>query len=173
MHFFSFLVAAGHPGNVLITNSNADIALLDFGQTKRLDTTPRLKFARLIAAIAHRDAKSVGLRMKELGIGVVPVTKDTKRGGSDQRKGRQLTGAEKLGYTMFDTAEVAGVSHNPFADDSALKSATVESFPPDLFFLLRTIQIFKGICSATGNTDFSLAKEWEPLARRALRRSRS
>lgn len=165
--------STGHPGNILITNTRADIALLDFGQTKRLSPTPRLKFARLITAIAHRDAASVGARMRDLGICVVPVPPAGMRVGGPHERRPRLTGAEKLAYTMFDTAEVAGVSSNPFADDSALKSATVESFPPDLFFLLRTIQIFKGICSATDNDDFSLAREWEPLARRALRRSRS
>lgn len=80
-----------------------------------------------------------------------------------------LTPAEKLAYTMFDTAEVAGVSSNPFADDSALKTATVSELPKELFFLLRTTQILRGICAATGNNDFSIASAWAPIARRALR----
>jgi ABC1 atypical kinase-like domain len=82
-----------------------------------------------------------------------------------------LTSAEKLAYTMFDTAEYEGVSSNPFSDESALRSATVTELPKELFFLLRTMQIMRGICAATGNSDFSLAKSWAPLARSALQSS--
>jgi aarF domain-containing kinase len=80
-----------------------------------------------------------------------------------------LTAAEQLAYTMFDTAEVKGVSSNPFSDESALRTATVKTLPQDLFFLLRTLQIIRGICAATGNEDLSIANSWAPVARRALR----
>lgn len=89
------------------------------------------------------------------------------------RKSRsKLTSAEKLAYTMFDTAEYAGVSSNPFSDESALRSATVTELPQELFFLLRTMQIMRGICHATGNDNFSIVKSWAPLARGALQAAR-
>lgn len=86
-----------------------------------------------------------------------------------QRSVPTLTSAEKLAYTMFDTAEYEGVSSNPFSDESALRSATVTELPKELFFLLRTMQIMRGICAATGNADFSLAKSWAPVARTAVK----
>lgn len=58
-----------------------------------------------------------------------------------RRSGPHLTSAEKLAYTMFDTAEYEGVSSNPFADESALRTATVSDLPKDLFFLLRYVQL--------------------------------
>jgi hypothetical protein len=79
---------------------------------------------------------------------------------------------EKMAYTMFDTADVAGLSSNPFSDQSALRSATVKDLPPDLFFVLRTVQILRGICAATGNSDYSIADAWAPAARKALRVAR-
>lgn len=81
----------------------------------------------------------------------------------------RLTSAEKLAYTMFDTMEYEGVSSNPFGEESALRTATVSDLPKELFFLLRTMQIFRGICAASGNSDFSLAKSWAPIARATLR----
>jgi tRNA A-37 threonylcarbamoyl transferase component Bud32 len=81
----------------------------------------------------------------------------------------RLTAAEQLAYTMFDTAEFDGVSSNPFSEKSALRTATVKALPQDLFFLLRTLQIIRGICAATGNADLSVANAWAPLARKALR----
>lgn len=95
-----------------------------------------------------------------------------------QRAGKRakLTAAEKLAYTMFDTAEYAGVSSNPFSDESALRSATVTELPQELFFLLRTLQIMRGICHATDNNNFSIVRAWAPAARQALhvaRKSRS
>lgn len=161
-----------------MTNSSIDIGILDFGQTKRLQSRDRLAFARLVDAIARKHAVDVRQALTMLGIEVVrPPAKVPRR--RKRRKGNKsatlpapdsgLTPEEQLAYTMFDTAAVPGVSDNPFHDDSALRSATVESFPQDLFFLLRTVQILKGICAATSNSDFSLASAWAPAARKALR----
>lgn len=185
---------------MLVTSQNIDIGILDFGQTKRLSRRDRLAFARLIDAIARRNAHGVQVAMSLLGIEVVPRVASSASGErlttytinrTARRKGkaikpivlaessavlsyaRSLTATEKLAYTMFDTADVPGVSNNPFASDSALRSATIEKFPQELFFLLRTVQILKGICSATYNADFSVANAWAPIARRALRSASS
>lgn len=107
--------------------------------------------------------------MRALGIGMSPVQSNATSVAhriSSHRK--TLSGSEMVAYTMFDTADVEGVSNNPFAEDSALKHVAIDSFPPDLFFLLRTVQIMKGICNATGNEDFSIAAAWAPIARRAF-----
>jgi hypothetical protein len=88
---------------------------------------------------------------------------------STKTSNTSLTVAEQLAYTMFDTAEFDGVSSNPFSEKSVLRAATVKALPQDLFFLLRTLQIIRGICAATGNADLSVADAWAPVARRALR----
>lgn len=84
----------------------------------------------------------------------------------------RLTSAEKLAYTMFDTAEYEGVSSDPFSNQSALRSTTVSNLPKELFFLLRTVQIMRGICAATGNSDYSIARVWAPIARTVLKEGR-
>lgn len=164
------LFPAGHPGNVLVTNRNADIALLDFGQTKLFDLRSRIEFANMVCATAKEDPVEIERAMQRLGINMeqMPMEEGTFR----PRPRPDLTGAQMLAYTMFDTRKVDGVSNNPFADDSALRVVQVDAFPPNLFFLLRTVQIFKGICDATGNSDFSIIKHWDPIAKKALRQAR-
>jgi predicted unusual protein kinase regulating ubiquinone biosynthesis (AarF/ABC1/UbiB family) len=44
--------ADGHPGNILIM-SNGVVGLIDYGQSKQLSDEERLKFARLVLAIAR------------------------------------------------------------------------------------------------------------------------
>lgn len=176
---FVTCVVTGHPGNVFITNRKLHIALLDFGQTKRLTEEKRLRFACLVNALARRDQKGVADSMTKLGIKIVPTAnftqnsydKDTES-SRVQSLSKPLSLEEKFGFTMFDTAAVPGVSDNPFADQSALRVGTLTDLPRDLFFLLRTIQILKGLCKATHNTDFSVVQSWSSIAGRESRKIR-
>lgn len=163
-----FDALTGHPGNIVITNSNVDIGLLDFGQTKRLTETQRIWFARLVYAMAQRDAPAIAAGMRGLGI-EVKHNRPRGSGGTASASAKSLqstlTLEEKLAYTMFDTASVKGVSDNPFSSESALRSGSVSNLPQDLMFLLRTIQILKGLCKATYNDNFSLVAMWKNTAR--------
>lgn len=47
----------------------------------------------------------------------------------------------RMAYGMFDTRGTV----NPFDEDSPLKICPVSNFPPDLFFVLRVIQLIRGI----------------------------
>jgi hypothetical protein len=47
----------------------------------------------------------------------------------------------------------------------------VEHFPPDVFFVLRVMQLLRGLAGGMGVSDFSAARQWAPYARAALRRS--
>lgn len=143
-----------------------DIGLLDYGQTKRFSEQRRLEVVRLVDAMARKDSKAIAEGLEELGISIKKVGR-LARGRN--RKPKSLTVEEKLAYTMFDTAAVPGVSDNPFAGDSALREGSVEKIPKDLVFLLRTMQILKGICRATSNSDFSIISSWRDLARMELR----
>ena len=156
---------AGHPGNIVVTNSKVDIGLLDYGQTKRFSEQQRVEFVRLVDAMARKDSSVIVKQMKNVGI-VIKKTGKTLPGTS------KLSVEEKLAYTMFDTATVPGVSDNPFAMDSALQEGEIENLPKDLVFLLRTIQIMKGICRSTFNADFSVVSSWRDLARSELKNAR-
>lgn len=156
--------STGHPGNILVTNSKCHIAILDFGQTKQLTEGQRIGFACLVKAMAGKDASGVARYMKALGI----ETKHNDSGSRKEKLVKALTLEEKLAYTMFDTAAVEGVSDNPFSSESALREGSISSLPKDLVFLLRTMQILKGICKATGNDDFSMISAWKNAAEREV-----
>lgn len=161
----------GHPGNILVRNANVDIGLLDFGQTKRFSNEQRVAFARLVDAMSRKDSLGIRSGLEGLGIKVVPSNKVEKRPRKERRKPSILSVEEQLAYTMFDTAAVPGVSDNPFSEDSALRSATVEKMPKDLVFLLRTMQLLRGISRATFNADFSMVSCWGEIARAELKDS--
>ena len=57
---------------------------------------------------------------------------------------------------------------NPFSPDSPIKGNAVKTFPRDLFFVLRVVQLLRGLKAAMGEDvrDFSSARRWRHLARR-------
>lgn len=150
-----------------MTNPKVDIALLDFGQTKRLTEKQRIGFACLVHAMARKDEVAIAKGMRRLGI---EVRRNTMNANTVSARSH-LTLEEKLAYTMFDTAAVRGVSDNPFSAESALREGSVSDLPKDLVFLLRTLQIIKGICKATYNDDFSMVSAWRRVARREVRKA--
>jgi hypothetical protein len=79
-----------------------------------------------------------------------------------------LEARTKLGYSLFDTTG----KRDPLDPDGSIKQAAVQAFPPDLFFVLRVIQLLRGMAGAMGVQGLSTAKQWGPLARRALRERR-
>jgi hypothetical protein len=74
----------------------------------------------------------------------------------------------KMGYGMFDTTGKA----DPFDPDSPIKQISIERFPPDLFFVLRVIQLLRGLAEGMGVQGFSTARQWGPLAKEALKQER-
>lgn len=42
---------------------------------------------------------------------------------------------------------------------------------PDVFFVLRVMQLLRGLAGGMGVRDFSSARQWRPIAERALRRA--
>lgn len=161
-------IVIGHPGNVLILNSYLDIGLLDFGQTKRFSDDLRMSFVMLVDAMARKNPTDVIKGMERLGIKVLRKPSKKKL---QKKSNHNLTFEEKLAYTMFDTASVPGVSDNPFAENSSLTDGSVENLPKDLFLLLRTMQILKGLCNKTFNSDFSVISQWSRIARAELKKS--
>ena len=47
----------------------------------------------------------------------------------------------KMAVNMFDTRGRV----DPFAEDSPLKQSAITSFPSDLFFVLRVVQLIRGM----------------------------
>eukprot|EP01018_Ginkgo_biloba_P022718 Gb_06997 [translate_table: standard] len=150
-----FFHADPHPGNILI-NKDRKVVLLDYGQVKDLPQHLRLGFARLVLALVSDDPLKIGQSFRELGI------RTTKDAADDPDSFR------KLAQMMFDTKLPPGVKMaTPFGDDSSLARVPVESFPEELFFVLRTIQLLRGLSVGMG-MDYSCAEEWKQMAEEAL-----
>lgn len=62
------------------------------------------------------------------GLGVVTSRDDT-------------AARREMAYGMFDTRGRV----DPFSPDSPIKKTAIERFPPDLFFVLRVVQLLRGI----------------------------
>ncbi|MCD7448064.1 hypothetical protein HAX54_037766 [Datura stramonium] len=150
-----FFHADPHPGNILICRG-AEVALLDYGQVKDLPENLRLGYANLILAIADDDATRAIESFKELGI-------DTLSKCEDEQK-EML----KLAEGMFDTKLPPGVKMmQPFSEESSVKKIAVEAFPEELFSVLRTLQLLRGLSVGLG-ISHSCAEQWRPIAEEAL-----
>ncbi|XP_071731734.1 uncharacterized protein [Rutidosis leptorrhynchoides] len=150
-----FFHADPHPGNILICKGS-EVALLDYGQVKDLPKPLRLGYANLILAIADNDHVRASEGLRELGIDTLSLCENER--------------AElfKLAQVMFDTKLPPGVNMmQPFADDSSLKKIAVQAFPEELFSVLRTVHLLRGLSVGLGLT-YSCADQWRPIAEEAL-----
>lgn len=143
--------ADGHPGNILVMKGGR-IGLIDYGQSKRLPDEYRASFARLILKLGNGkpEEEQISKALDELG--VVTERDDTSL------KAQMARG-------MFDTSGTV----NPFDPESPIKKMGIEKFPADMFFVLRVVQLLRGLADGMGVKDFSCAKQWRPFARNALR----
>ncbi|CAH2078039.1 unnamed protein product, partial [Thlaspi arvense] len=174
-----FFHADPHPGNILICKgseashhllflnlltlvlsctlvSGDQVALLDYGQVKELPDNLRLGYANLVIAIADNNASLASQSFRELG--VVTFAKCE----NEQQELLQLA------KTMFDTKMPPGVTVlQPFSEDSSIKKISVEAFPEELFSVLRTVILLRGLSVGIG-LNYSCAQQWKPIAQEAL-----
>ena len=117
-----------------------------------------LKFARMVKAIHEEDKEEILAAFSGLGIQVSnPEDKST---------------VHKIAVTMLDTRSVPGYIIDSFRNPmEILKQNAVTKMPPDLYFIVRTIQLLRGITFAF-DLSFSLADQWAPLANRELQREK-
>ncbi|KAG9446405.1 hypothetical protein H6P81_012533 [Aristolochia fimbriata] len=150
-----FFHADPHPGNILICK-NSEVALLDYGQVKHLPENLRIGCANLILGIADNDPLQIEQSYKELGIGT------SSRCANAQQE------MLKLARAMFDTQLPPGVTvASPFSEESSIKKVAVQSFPEELFCVLRTVQLLRGLSVGLG-INYSCAEQWKPFAEEAL-----
>jgi predicted unusual protein kinase regulating ubiquinone biosynthesis (AarF/ABC1/UbiB family) len=62
-------------------------------------------------------------------------------------------------------------SGNPFDKNHKLNDNAVLAFPEDLMYVMRAIQIMRGMATALGQ-EFSIAKVWAPMAQQYLDREK-
>ncbi|KAK3043316.1 hypothetical protein RJ639_002559, partial [Escallonia herrerae] len=139
-----FFHADPHPGNILIC------------RVKDLPNSLRLGYASLILAIADNDPVRASESFRELGIDTLSKCED------EQKEMLRLAG------TMFDTKLPPGVMMlQPFAEESSIKKIAVQAFPEELFSVLRTVHLLRGLSVGLG-INYSCAEQWRPVAEEAL-----
>ncbi|XP_010248833.1 PREDICTED: uncharacterized protein slr0889-like isoform X1 [Nelumbo nucifera] len=144
-----------HPGNILICKGS-EVALLDYGQVKDLPDDLRLGYAGLVLAIADGDPIKASQSYRELGIKTLSKCDD------------EQTEMLKLAQTMFDTKLPPGVMMlQPFSEESSIKKIAVQNFPEELFSILRTVHLLRGLGVGLG-INYSCAEQWRPIAEEAL-----
>ncbi|KAJ4837614.1 hypothetical protein Tsubulata_044299 [Turnera subulata] len=141
-----------HPGNILICKGSE----ANYGQVKDLPDALRLGYANLVLAIVDNDPVRASESYKELGIGTLSKCENEQQ---------ELF---RLAQTMFDTKLPPGVSMlQPFSEDSSIKKIAVQSFPEELFSVLRTVHLLRGLSVGLG-VNYSCAEQWRPFAEEAL-----
>uniref|UniRef100_A0A0E0FX78 ABC1 atypical kinase-like domain-containing protein n=2 Tax=Oryza TaxID=4527 RepID=A0A0E0FX78_ORYNI len=131
-------------------------ALLDYGQVKAMPEDLRLAYANLVIAMADDDFLRTKESFREIGIETWSIADN------------ELEELFQLSLRMFDTRLPPGVTAmSPFAEDSSLNKVGVQSFPEELFSVLRTIQLLRGLTVGMG-LRFSCAQQWKPIAEEAL-----
>ncbi|KAI5664962.1 hypothetical protein M9H77_24285 [Catharanthus roseus] len=144
-----------HPGNILICRGS-EVALLDYGQVKDLPENLRLGYANLVLAMADSDPIRAMESFRELGIGTLSKCEDEEK--------EML----KLAQTMFDTKLPPGVTMlQPFSEESSIKKIAVQAFPEELFSVLRTVHLLRGLSVGLG-INYSCAEQWRPVAEEVL-----
>ncbi|BAB09452.1 unnamed protein product [Arabidopsis thaliana] len=74
----------------------------------------------------------------------------------------------RLAQTLFDTKMPTGQTVlQPFSDDSSIKKIAVETFPEELFSVLRTVVLLRGLSVGMG-VNYSCAEQWRAMAEEAL-----
>eukprot|EP00607_Mallomonas_marina_P002039 CAMPEP_0182430998 /NCGR_PEP_ID=MMETSP1167-20130531/45511_1 /TAXON_ID=2988 /ORGANISM="Mallomonas Sp, Strain CCMP3275" /LENGTH=451 /DNA_ID=CAMNT_0024616813 /DNA_START=224 /DNA_END=1579 /DNA_ORIENTATION=- len=150
-----FFNADPHPGNIIFrTGSSNKVGLLDWGQMKRIPDYMALNFAHMVEALNTNNQTRVIESFFRLGV-TVDMPDDVRT-------------TEGIARTMLDTKPFGGFDMNPFSDKNALRSNAVTSLPTELYFLVRTVQLMRGIAFAF-DLDYSLAHTWAPYAKKTIK----
>lgn len=150
-----FFQADPHPGNILI-NRKGKVVLLDYGQVKELPDKLRLNYAKLVLALCTGEPFEIGHCLERLGLVTGKKVEDDP------------AAYKVLAMSMFDTKLPSGCTKlTPFGEESLLSKFPVENFPKELFFVLRTVQLLRGLSVGMG-VPLSCSEEWKGFAWAAL-----
>ncbi|KAH7295242.1 hypothetical protein KP509_27G039200 [Ceratopteris richardii] len=150
-----FFQADPHPGNILI-NDKGQIALLDYGQVKELSQRLRLDYSRFVIALHEGEPFRIGHCLERMGLVLGEKIETDPAAFLITVSG------------MFDTTLPPGQTKSiPFGEGSTLEKFSVKNFPKELFFVLRTVHLLRGLSVGMG-IPYSCASQWKDLAKDVL-----
>lgn len=138
-----------NPGNISLPPKGG-IGLLDWGQVKDVSDELKRRLSNLILAFNARDQRLICESLFALGVKVT--------------KPEDLKTVEAIAVTMFDTVIVEGYPCDPFDERCASRANPITFMPPEIYFLVRSVQMLRGLSAAFELSDFSLSNEWLPMA---------
>ena len=141
-----------HPGNLMLMRGGR-LGLLDFGQSKTLDQEEQRRLAAVVLALASGRQGEEGERAIMDALFRLGVIFERPDPGT----------CAEAGVHLFDTR---GALPDPFSPDSPLRSNAITTFPRDMFFVMRVVQLLRGLKAHMEVPDgFSSADQWSRLAR--------
>jgi len=164
-----------HPGNVLIdVSAGGRVGLIDFGQVKQLSPDQQAGFARLTLALAAAGDAPLATVYEALTPAQVTEVVDAMAGLGIETELTAL--GEGCGLSLDQLRVAAAVRMldsrgrvQPFAPDSTIKRLRTKTFPASLFFVLRTVQMRRGLATAAG-VEVSVSSLWAARAAAVLGR---
>ena len=133
-----------NPGNISLNGGK--IGLLDWGQVKEVSSALKRRISNLIIAFNARDRELICDSLLALGVKVTHP--------EDRRT------VEAIAVTMLDTREMEGFPCDPFDPKCASISNPITKMPADIYFVVRSVQMLRGLAAAFHLSDFSLAEYW-------------
>jgi ABC1 atypical kinase-like domain len=149
-----------HLGNLLVDRLGR-VALLDFGQTKRIDDDLRLKLCQFYKAMATGHAGYITFAFAALGIELdMPDKPDPSL----------LAMIPLYANGLLDTQPLpADVDISPFSSRSPLQQLPIRKFPSDLLMVLRTVGALRALADALAVDDIAMSEVFLPYAKRGAR----
>jgi aarF domain-containing kinase len=158
-----------HPGNIFITDS-AEVALLDCGQVKVLNTDQRVRLAQLVYDVNEWETANAAFGMD------APQTRALTRSlaasvrsfGVFFREGSPDECAAAVAILLFGntgTKLPGGYAGEEISADSPI--VDVIEFPQEFVLLGRATVMIKGIANRLGLA-WGLSDRWAPVAREAM-----
>lgn len=140
-----------HPGNIMLLKTG-EVALIDFGQTKRLSRAIQEQMAEICLLLGEevKNHKEISRVVGEMGVKLV--------------KGADELALSACAIWMFDSASEMPGQFTPdeLSDTSPVRC--IASFPQDLVMVGRAAVLVRGIC-AYFSVPWSVSGEWSPLAK--------
>ena len=157
-----------HPGNIFVTPSG-QVALLDCGQVKQLNTDQRIRLAKLVVTVSEwEDANDHDPKGEETTKLVSKLAKMVKNFGVYFQEETEDECAAAVAILLFGstgTALPGGYSAEEISQDSPI--VKVREFPQEFILLGRATVMIKGIANRLG-VPWGLSRRWASMAQEAL-----
>lgn len=156
-----------HPGNLLamkrprvrgplgmILPKNIELGLIDFGQSKQLTVQAQQQLSRLVLELSSQTPSAPRISAAVRATGMQFENMGAERNAYIARIARLL----------FSTEAIPGTKFQPFGKDSILAGNGITDVPESFVFVIRSVQMMRGIAAALDVEDFSLANKLRRFA---------